>query len=195
MKSVSILVVLAIAISPALSQPHIAATEDAPESAHLESRSSLVPFACYQNNSVIDDQLEEIAQLQSKNLPVTADLAGYFYAVVKGRKLLGCPYEPLFGSDDSSQPASKQSKRSSKSAKEDGHVPGWGDLCEVAQILKEEIMDQITVLADNKIAIPPYLAGSFSVLKDAENNLKCGFLGASMEEEVDAENNSTETSV
>lgn len=181
MKSISLLPLLAITVSPALSHPQNAAIDDNSNSALLDSRANLVPFACHKANTIIADQLAEISQLQSRNLPIPPDLGGYFYAVVYGRRLLGCPSIPLLSPDGSSSAATQPSKRSSEPADPDGHNPGWGDPCEVARMLKDQVMDQIDVMKDNNFPVPAYLAGWFSTTQDAERDLKCGFLGAGME--------------
>lgn len=182
MKSISVLLLLAGTISPTLSQPHTAVINHSPESARLDARSDLVPFACHKANELVVGQLAEISQLQSRALPIPADLAGYFYAVVHGRKMLGCPASNFLSHNSSSSSVPQPLKRSSEPADPNGHFPGWGDPCEVARILKDQAMDQILVLRDNNIQIPAYLAGWLSVTKDADKNLKCGFLGAGMEE-------------
>lgn len=190
MKSFSLLSFLAITIPHTLSEPRAAATDNTPETAHLHSRANLVPFACHKANTIISDQLAEISQLQSRNLPVPPDLAGYLFAVYHGRDMLGCPGMPLLGSADSSSSASAQSKRSSEDVNlpppTKGHLPGWGDPCEVSKILRVQVMEQINVLKDNNVPIPAYLAGWYSVTEDADKNLKCGFEGAAMENETNS---------
>ena len=172
MKSVSALLLLATAISPALSQPRAAAINDSPEPAPLAMRADLVPFVCEEANALITQQLAEIAQLQKKKYPVPPDLAGYFYAVVHGRQLLGCPSTTLLNPKASS--VSTPSASSTEPAIYQGDAAGLRKTCAVVYKQSEEVMDQMIVLKDNNIGIPPFLAGWFSVVKDADKYLQCG---------------------
>ena len=174
MKSISALLLLATATSPTLSQPLAAAINDSPKPAPLAFRSELVPFVCHEANALITEQLAEISQMQSKTYPVPPDLAGYFYAVVHGRELLGCPSEPLLSPKGSSKSTPQSSKSSSEPAIDEGDSAGLKKTCEVVYKQTEEVMDQMTVLKDNNIPIPPYLAGWFSVIKAADKYLQCG---------------------
>ncbi|KAF6228634.1 hypothetical protein HO173_011805 [Letharia columbiana] len=182
MKSFSILPLIAITISPALSHPRAGAIDDTRNSASLDSRSNLVPHACSRANTLVSEQLAEISQLQSRNLPTPADLAGYFFAIIHGRRILGCPSDPLLSPDNSSTSAAQHPKRNSEPKDPDGQYPGWGDPCGTVKILIEQVMDQMTVLRDNQIPVPPYLAGWSLLTSDANTELKCGFLGAGMED-------------
>lgn len=138
--------------------------DDISNSAPLVPRSSLLPYACTQANILISDQLAEIEQLQSRNLPVPGDLAGYVFAVANGRKIAGCPEVPLLNVNvnGSSSSASGQSKRS-----DDEPTDANGDPCKALHVLKEQVMGQMSVLRQYNIPIPAYLAGWFSLTKDA----------------------------
>ena len=172
MKSISALLLLATAISPALSQPRAAAINDSPNPAPLAERADLVPFVCHEANKLIDEQLAEIAQMQSKKYPVTPDLAGYFYAVVHGRSMLGCPSVPLIPQGSAESTAQKL-KTSNEPAIYEGDSAGRQKTCEVVYKQTEEVMDQMIVLKENNIPIPPYLAGWFSLIKDADRYFQC----------------------
>lgn len=121
-------------------------------------------------------QLAEISQLQSNNLPIPPDLAGYFYSVVYGLKLLGCPSTPLLGADSNPDDVV------------DDHPEVRGDPCKVLQIIYEQAIHPISVLKDNNIPIPAYLAGSWSSVVDGNKDLKCGFSVSAT-----ANNNSTKS--
>ena len=180
MKSVSTLLLLATAISPALSQPHAAAINDSPEPAPLAMRADLVPFVCREANALITEQLAEIAQMQKKKYPVPPDLAGYFYAVAHGRQLLGCPSEPLLNPKARAMSIPQSLTSSSEPAIYEGDSAGLKKACAVVYKQTEEVMDQMIVLKDNNIGIPPFLAGWFSVIKDADKYLQCGSGTANM---------------
>ena len=175
MKSISalLLILLGTTISPALSQPRAAEINDSPEPAPLAERADLVPFVCHEANKLIDEQLAEIAQMQAKKYPVTPDLAGYFYAVVHGRSMLGCPSEPLIPQGSVESTAQKL-KTSNEPTIYKGDSAGRQKTCEVVYKQTEEVMDQMTVLKENNIPIPPYLAGWFSLIKDADRYFQCG---------------------
>lgn len=174
MKSVSALLLLATAVSPALSQPRAAALNDSPEPAPLAMRADLVPFVCHNANALITEQLAEISQMQRKKYPVPPDLAGYFYAVAHGRQMLGCPSEPLLNPNASAMSTPQPSTSSSEPAIYEGDSAGLRKACAVVYKQKEEVLDQMIVLKDNNIGIPPFLAGWFSVVKDADKYLQCG---------------------
>ena len=123
MKSSSILSLLAITVSPTLSQPHHVAIVETTESAPIHSRAD--PSICETHHVIITDQLEEISYLKSRNLPVTHDLAGYYYAIISARRLFGCPLDVLPAPDANTSSASQQSKRSDEAA-----VPDSGNPCE-----------------------------------------------------------------
>ncbi|KAL9074742.1 MAG: hypothetical protein Q9161_002111 [Pseudevernia consocians] len=163
MKSITILPFIAIA----LSQSRAAAADDISNTAPLVPRSSLLPYACTQANILISDQLAEISQLQSRDLPVPGDLAGYVFAVANGRRISGCPPVPLLNGSSSS--TSEQSK-----PVDDEPTYTNGDPCKTLRLLKEQVMDQMNVLREYNIPIPPYLAGWFSLTKDATKILKNG---------------------
>ena len=173
MKCISALLLLATTISPALSQPLAAEINDSPEPAPLAERADLVPFVCHEANKLIDEQLAEIAQMQSKKYPVTPDLAGYFYAVVHGRAMLGCPAEPLLKPQASAESLAQKLRTSSEPAIYEGDSAGRQKTCEVVYKQTEEVMDQMVVLKENNIPIPPYLAGWFSLIKDADRYFQC----------------------
>lgn len=175
-------------ISPALSQDRTNAIEETSKSAPLHSRANLVPFACHKANDLVSEQLAEISHLQARDLPVPPDLAGYLFAVYHGRDMLGCPSTPLLSPVDSSSSTSKRSDSEDVNLPPPtkGHLPGWGDPCEVAKILRVQVMEQISVLRDNNVPIPAYLAGWYSVTEDADKNLQCGFEGAAMENETNS---------
>lgn len=162
MKLTYFLHLLAFAIAPALSQPHNAAIDNtlAPT---LASRADTVPFACTRANTIIESQLAEISQLQSNHLPIPPDLSGYFYSVVYGRRLLGCPSTPLL------------SPHSKRSGIIDDHPEVRGDPCKTLRVLYEEVIDPIHVLKNNNIPIPAFLAGLWSSVSDGEKMLSCGF--------------------
>lgn len=137
MKSTYILPLLAFAIAPALSKPH-STKKLAPT---LTSRADDVPFACNRANTIIESQLAEISQLQSSHLPLPPDLAGYFYSVVYGRELLGCPSTPLL---------STHSKRSEVI---NDHPEVHGDPCKVLRVVYNEVIGPIHVLKSNNIPV------------------------------------------
>ena len=175
MKSLSaLLLLLATTISPALSQPLADEINDSPEPAPLAKRANLVPFVCHEANRLIDEQLAEIAVMQSKKYPVTPDLAGYFYGVVHGRSMLGCPAEPLLIPHGSAESIAQKLRTSSEPAIYEGDSAGRQFTCEVVYKQTTEVMDQMTVLKQNDIPIPPYLAGWFSLIKDADRYFQCG---------------------
>ena len=174
MKPVSALLLLATAISPALSQPFAGEINDSPEPAPLALRADLVPFVCREANALINEQLQNIEDMQSKGYPVSPDLAGYFYAVVHGRTLLGCPSEPLLTPKAGDEPTSQKLKTSSEPAIYEGDSAGRQKTCEVVYKETVEVMDQMTVLKENNIPIPPYLAGWFSLIKDVDRYFQCG---------------------
>ena len=176
MKSIYILPLLAITISPTVSQPHNAAIDSTSESAPIKSRSGEVPQACHDTNAIVYDQLNEISRLQSKNLPATHDLAGYLYAVFSGRKMLGCPNEPLLSANGNDTSALYQFKRSAETADPLGHNPGWGNPCDVVRILKDQVEDQMNIMEGYQIATPDYLAGWFSGAQDLDDGLRCGLV-------------------
>ena len=154
MKSTYILPLLALAIPPALSHPGNAPSDNTLD-ATLESRGvDTVPFACTQTSSIIEAQFAEIIHLQANQLPVPADLAGYFYAVARGRRAIGCPALPNL------------SKR--------GLDPLFGDPCKALHVQYAEIVDQIYVFKNNSIPIPPYVAGIWSAVQDGNKALGCG---------------------
>ena len=173
MKSFSLLSVLAITISTTFSQPHDAATDSAPESAPINARSYVVPKACHDTNVVVYDQLVKFSQLQSKNLPVTHDLAGYLYAVSSGRNMLGCPNETLISANGNDESATDQFKRDTGTVQ---HGPGWGDPCDVVRSLKAQADDQIRILSGYNISTPDYLAGWYSGTQDMDEGLQCGLI-------------------
>ena len=174
MKPFSALLLLATALSPALSQPLDAEFNDSLEPAPLASRANLVPFVCHEANKLIDEQLAEIGQMQAKKYPVTPDLAGYFYAVVHGRTMLGCPSAPLLFPQAGAESTAQKLKTSSEPAIYEGDSAGRQKTCEVVYKQTEEVMDQMKVLKENNIPIPPYLAGWFSLIKDADRYFQCG---------------------
>ncbi|CAF9910274.1 hypothetical protein IMSHALPRED_009139 [Imshaugia aleurites] len=161
MKLTHILPLLAFAIAPALSHPHQGESDNtlAPS---LTSREDTIPFACTKANTIIASQLAEISQLQTNKLPVPPDLAGYFYSVVYGRTLLGCPSTPLLAA---------HSKRDII----DDHPEVRGKPCGVLHVLYQQVVDPIHVLRLNNIPVPAYLAGWYSSVSDANRNLACGF--------------------
>ena len=176
MKCISVLPLLAITISPSLSQPHHAATDTTPGPALRSPRSSQVPKACHDTIGIVDDQLNEISRLQSKSLPTTHDLAGYLYAVNSGRKMLGCPNDPLISANDNTTSASQQFKRSSGTGDPLGHNPTWNDPCDVVRFLKNQVDDQMRVMGGYNIPTPDYLAGWFSGTQDLDEGLECGMI-------------------
>ena len=173
MKSISALLLLAITISPALSQPRAGEINDSPDPAPLAGRADLVPFVCHEANKLIDEQLAEIAVMQAKKYPVTPDLAGYFYAVVHGRAMLGCPSAPLLKPQGSAESIAQKLRTSSEPAIYEGDSAGRQKTCAVVYKQTEEVMDQMIVLKENSIPIPPYLAGWFSLIKDADRYFQC----------------------
>lgn len=176
MKSISILPLLAIIISPVFSQPHNAVNGNTPNSAPIDSRSGSVPQACHDTNAIVYRQLEEISRLQARSLPTTHDGAGYLYAISSGRKMLGCPTEVLLNSNGSDTSASRQFKRSSGTTNPLGHDPGYGDPCEVVRLLNDQVEDQMGLMTGYKIATPDYLAGWYSGTQDLDDGLKCGYV-------------------
>lgn len=175
MKSITILPFIAMGICPALCQPRAAAIDGIPDSAPLDSRSNLVPYACSQSNILVSEQIAEIEQLQSKELPIPPDLAGYVFAVVNGRRMVGCPSSDLISPNGtSSSESSRSERRSSEPADTDGRGPGWNDPCEAERILVKQVTDQMNVLKEYNIPIPAYLAGWWSLTQDAAKILKDG---------------------
>ena len=176
MKPISILSLLAVTTSPTLSQPYDAATVNTPESAPIEARSSSVPSICNERHVIVSDQLNEITYLKSKKLPVTHDLAGYYYVIVNARKMFGCPSGSFASSNSSSDASSsRQSKRSSESTSE---IP-----CRVIRTLRGQVDEQMKVLDDNDISTPDYLAGWFSGTNDLSQVWGCGLPPMSPEEQ------------
>lgn len=169
MKFILLFPLLAIGISPVLSQPRSSAIDNIPQSAPLNARSDSVEVLCQQVNEFATDRLAEITRLQSRNLPVPSDLGGYFFALVSGRKMFGCPSDSLLGANGSSNSASSRSKRSSSSNSSEA----LGDPCEVVRKLLEQVMDPMGVLKDNTIPVPGYLAGWYSLVQDSIKFLKC----------------------
>ncbi len=167
MKSSSILSLLAITVSPTLSQPHHAAIDDTTVSAPIHSRAD--PSICETHHVIITDQLEEIAYLKSRNLPVTHDLGGYYYAIISARRLFGCPLDVLPAPDADTSSASQQSKRSDEAA-----GPDSGNPCEAVQTLRTQVEEQMKVLDDSRISTPDYLAGWFSATQDLNVGWSCG---------------------
>ena len=176
MKSISILPLLAIIIFPVFSQPHNAVKGNIPKSAPINLRSESVPQACHDTNAAVYRQLEDISQLQSKEIPTTHDGAGYLYAVSSGRKMLGCPTEVLVDSNGNDTSASREFKRSPEGSDPLGHDAGYGDPCEVVRLLKDQVEDQIGLMKGYKIATPDYLAGWYSGTQDLDDGLKCGIV-------------------
>lgn len=170
MKLILLFPLLAISISPVLSQPRSSAIDNIPQSAPLNARSDSVDVLCQQVSEFATDQLAEITRLQSRNLPVPPDLGGYFFALVSGRKMFGCPSDSLLSSNGSSSSASSRSKRSSSNS---SSSEALGDPCEVVRTLHEQVMDPMGVLKDNTIPVPGYLAGWYSLVQDSIKFLKC----------------------
>lgn len=162
MKFTNILPLLAFAIVPTLSQPRDAAS-------HSTLKPTLAPrdvtLLCNEAGALIATQLDEITKLQSQNLPVPGDLAGYFYGIYYGRNLLGCPPTNMLG-------GSAPSKRSTAF---DPHPEVKGEPCKVLAIQLEEVSDVINALKENNIPVPPFLAGRWSLVSDGEKGLQCGF--------------------
>ena len=173
------LALLAITTSPVLSQPQAAANTMSAPVAGPTSVSDAISWACDESNDLIAAQLGEIAHLQAREIAVTHDLAGYFYAIVKGRKLLGCP---------NVNPLSVHSQQNSTTATPDKSKRGSGNgssekaqiietLCKPALQLREDVMDQIGALQEYKMPIPDFLAGWYSLTEDANKYWNCGFQG------------------
>ena len=173
MKCLQLLYLLAISAFPTLSQSKPATNKDFTSVAALKSASNVIPWACNQSNLLIGEQLAEITHLKSKNIPIPHDLAGYLYAVVKGRKLLGCPDLNPFNTHQQNTTTSTLSRSKRSSTSEAAEVEEI--LCKPARILKEDVMEQIDVLKGYQIPIPDYLAGWWAVTKDADSFIKCGF--------------------
>lgn len=179
MKTISILPLLGISISPALSQPGATVSYDLHGETLPTSTAEIIPFACSESNILVVDQLAKIKYLQSKNIPITADLAGYLFAVVKGRKLLGCANSNPFNSSTSTS-TQNLSKRSSSEQALMTQI-----LCKPTIALTKTVMEQIAVLEEYGIVIPDYLAGWFGVTKDADNFLDCGLKNLNIAGTVD----------
>ena len=174
MKPISILLLLCSIIAPAYSQAQAAADKKLSGVKEPTHSADVIPFACSTSNILIADQLSEIKNLQARGIPVTHDLAGYFYAVVKGRQQLGCPDEnPFSVHEQNSTSVSTLSKRASSNSSEMAEVTEM--LCKPARALSDEVMAQINVLKKYEFPIPDYLAGWWSVTRDADKWLKCGF--------------------
>lgn len=177
MKPTSLLPLLAITIPTTFSQPHSPARDNTAQSAPLTPRSSNVPQACHDTNAVVYDQLQEISRGQSRHLPTTHDAAGYLYAVYSGRKMLGCPNEGLVSPSGNDSSAASEFKRSSSESVDPlGHNPAYGNPCDVVQILKDQVEDQMLVVEKNNIPTPDYLAGWYSGTQDLDDGLKCGLV-------------------
>lgn len=174
MKPISILLLLSSIISPALAQAEAAADKRLSGIKEPTSLSEVIPFACSTSNILITDQLSEIKHLQSRSIPITHDLAGYFYAVVKGRQQLGCPDEDPFSvQEQDSASAHTMLKRAGSNSSEIAQVTEL--LCKPARALNDEVMSQIHVLRKYGFPVPDYLAGWWSVTMDADKFLGCGF--------------------
>ena len=169
MKLLSLLPLVALAFAADDTLDAAGATsEDFAHTALPNTTAGVFPFACNISNALITNQLAEIQHLQERSIPVTHDLTGYFYAIVKGRKILGCPHpNPLDASSASS--AGNVAKRASPLEQE-----VFEDLCKPARQLKDEVMEQIGVLQEYHMPIPDFLAGWYSLTKDADKYLNCG---------------------
>ena len=144
MKSSSILLLLALAIAPTLSQPHDRATGETPQSASINERSSSVPSACLIKNVLVADQLDEIAKTRARGIPVTPDLAGYFYATIASYQMLGCP--PIPGT--APKPTNGSSDVESRSLKRSSSPAGASDdPCVVMRNLDTELVQHLTAIA------------------------------------------------
>ncbi len=71
---------------------------------------------------------------------------------------------PLLGGNASS---SSSSSSATDKAKRSSDPAANGNPCETLRILREQVMDQMNVLRGYDIPIPAYLAGWFSLTKDA----------------------------
>ena len=160
MKPTYILPLLAFAIAPAFCQPSNAASDSILIPALAPGDVSIL---CTEASTLVAAQLAEITKLQSKNLPVPGDLAGYFYGIYYGRNLLGCPPAPILGRANS--------KRSTIT---DTHPEVKGDPCKTLAVQLEEVSDAMNALKDNNIPIPAFLAGRWSLVADGERGLQCG---------------------
>ena len=167
-----------LAITVASEDAAGATSEDFLHTTQPNSTAAVFPFACNISNALITNQLAEIEHLQARSIPVPHDLTGYFYAIVRGRKILGCAYpNPLEAqSANSTAAAGNVAKRSSSVEDE-----VYADLCKPARQLKEEVMEQIDVLQQYQMPIPDFLAGWFSLTKDADKYLNCGLQNMSYE--------------
>lgn len=169
--SISILLLLAITISPTLSQPQNGATSNTAPSAPLDERSSSVPSACLEKNALVADQLDEIAKTRARGISVSPDLAGYFYVVIASYQMLGCP--PLPGhtptpTNGTSDIESRSLKRSSSTT-----AGASDDPCVAMHNLDTELVQHSTAIAAAAIPIPPYLAGWFLGLQDLNKGYGC----------------------
>ena len=176
MKSISILPLLAIIISPAISQPHNAVEGDTPASASVNPRSNPVPQACHDTNAIVYEQLQEISRLQAQDLPTSHDGAGYIYAVFSGRRMLGCPNEKLVSANGNDTSASQEIKRSAETTNPLLNNASFGDPCEVVRLLKAQVDDQMNVMKAYNIPAPDFVAGLYSGTQDLDDGLKCGLV-------------------
>ena len=172
MKLISLLPLIALTFAAEdVSDAAGATSEDFSHTALPNSTAGVFPFACNISNALITNQLAEIQHLQERSIPVPHDLTGYFYAIVRGRKILGCAYpNPLDPqAANSTAAAGNVAKRTSTVEDEI-----FADLCKPARQLKEEVTEQIGVLQQYKMPVPDFLAGWFSLTKDADKYLNCG---------------------
>ena len=96
--------------------------------------------------------------LQSKDLFISHDGAGYLYTVFPARKILGYPDEPVIGSNGSDTLASRHFKRSGETVDPMGHNAGFEDPCEVVRIKKAQVEAKMIVTKKYQTATPDYLA-------------------------------------
>ena len=173
MKPITTLAFIAITICPALSKPRAAAMHDVPKPAPLHSRSGLLPYTCSRADTLVQNQVNQIEHLQSSNLPVPPDLAGYVYAVEYGRRIAGCPPVTILsanGTVGTSDSSSKEGKRDVQPG-----PPGtYGDACATHRALVVQVTGQMDVLRMYNIPIAPFLAGWWLLTKDLANILQDG---------------------
>ena len=168
MKATYLLPLLASAITTALSHPHHHPASDSPFVPTLTSRAESVPYACSKASDIIQSQLAELSRLQAKAIPIPDDLGGFFYAIVLGRRMLGCPSTSLISAH------SKRDVAGSGSIIQ-GRAERSGDPCVVLRVLYDQVVDPIRVLKENGIPVPAYLSGFWGSVKDGVDGLQCSF--------------------
>lgn len=170
MKSIFNLLLAIITISPTLSQPHHNAISVTPQSAPLNHRSTSVPKGCYRPNALVSSQLAELTATRARGIPVTADYAGYYFAILQGRQLLSCPPAIFLNSNVSDIQALHLSKREVTPQSEGTS----DDPCIVTLNLRGFLDHHLDAMDAAGLVVPDYLAGWFSAVQDLNYGWECG---------------------